>query len=165
MLQLDGAQIPDRKTFRYPLPPPFGPDRSAAFIKVTARPALAQNKDYRAAVDEVLHEARVRDTKAEQAYAKDADLDALIRAREENSKWARETTIATLYDHCVESWETNVVSKGKPLEPTRENFLALAAFEHKALAKVFAKIRDDLTDFDAWSQEAEDAVLEDEAGN
>lgn len=31
-----------------------------------------------------------------------------------------------IYDACITGWETNILSDGKPIEPTRENFIELS---------------------------------------
>ena len=64
------------------------------------------------------------------------------------------------FEHCIDSWETNIQDSGKSLEVTRENFLALSEFPHPEIAKLFTQIRDDLTDFAKWQSEADDEMAE-----
>lgn len=165
-LDLDGAALDmGGREFTYDVPEPFGPKRGPAFLKIVARPAAAVNAGFRAALDEVMHQAQVRDLEAEKALTATGDTESYVRARKAGAQWVQEAIAALNHDHCIVSWETNIQNAGKDLEPTRENFIALSQFEHPDIRAVFNSMRDDLTDAGKFAIEAERQATEDEAKN
>ncbi|WP_212525850.1 hypothetical protein [Actibacterium sp. MT2.3-13A] len=165
-LDLDGAALDmGGREFTYDVPKPFGPKRGPAFFKVVAKPAAAVNASFRAAIDEVMHRAQVRDLEAEKALEKTGDYDAYVRARKDGAKWVQEAIAALNHDHCIVSWATNIQNAGKDLAPTRENFIALSQFEHPDIRALFAAMQADLTDAGKFAIEAERQATEDTAKN
>lgn len=166
MLNLDGAALDmNGREFSYDLPKPWGPKRGPAVFKVTAKPAASINAEFRRAFDDLMHKATVNDLTVEKQFEGSGDIAALVKARTEKNKWITEAIAALRYDHCVISWKTDIQNGGKPLEPTRENFLALAAFEHPDITALFAKVNADLSNFDKFSLDAETEAARDEEKN
>lgn len=166
MLKLDGAMLDmSGREFRYDLPAPFGPKRGPAHLTVIAKPAASQNTAYRQAHEEILLKAKVLDRTADAAYEADKDLEKLVRAQASNVKWAHRALLQLMLDHCILSWSTSIQSDGRDLEPTPENLMALAEFEHPQIQLLFARLRTDLATFDKFSAHAEADALEEEAGN
>lgn len=163
MLALDGAALDmGGRKFTYDLPAPFGPGRGPAYLKVVARPAASVNTQFRAAFDEIQHQARVRDFLTEK---KRGDAEAFIRAQDEDRKWVGRQVFCLSYDHCVISWESNIQNGGKDIEPTRDNFLALSEFPHPAIAKVMSQLQRDIDTMDNFTLEAEREAAEAEVKN
>ena len=166
MLKLDGAQLDmGGREFTYDLPEPWGVDRGEAFLKITAKPAASVNADFRKSLDDVMHKARVRDLTVEEEYKASKNVDALVKGREDNAKWVTEAIATLRYDHCIVSWETDIQSGGGSLEANRDNFLALAAFEHRDIQALFAQMQADLSNFDKFALKASEEDAEAEVKN
>lgn len=165
-LDLDGAALDMAgREFKYELPAPFGPKRGPAVLTVKARPAASMNKPFRAALDNIMHKARARDIAAEKKFERTQDADALANEQIDAARWVAESVAELNFDHCIIEWSTTIQNKGKDLEPTRENFIALAQFEHPTIRKVFEVMQSDLSDFDKFTVEAETEAQEAEIKN
>ncbi|WP_420584904.1 hypothetical protein [Ruegeria sp.] len=112
-----------------------------------------------------MHEAKVHDLKSDKAYKASEDADAFVKARTEGAKWVQKSIAVLNYDHCILSWQTDIQNGGKDLEPTRENFVGLAEYEHPVIADLFAKIQADLSDHEKFSLDAAEEAQEQEVGN
>lgn len=166
MLQLDGGVLEmGGRDFTYKAPKKWGPGDADAFITITARPAASVNAAFRKNLDAVMHEARLRDFTVEEKYKKDGDKDAYVEGREAALKWVTGVIAELRYDNCIIAWHSNIQSDEADIEPTRENFLGLAAYEHPDLQTLFAEVWADLQDFDKFTVEARSAVIKDEEKN
>ncbi len=166
MFTLDGAALDmGGKEFTYEIPAPFGPNRGPATLKIVAKPAASVNTEFRAALEEVLHQAKVKDMASSKAHRESGDDDAFVKARTEDAKWVEAQIAALNYDHCILGWETDIQSSSKNMETTRNNFVALAQFEHPVISRLFAKIRADLGNFEKFSLDAVQDAQEQEVGN
>lgn len=155
-LALDGAALDlGGRKFTYEIAKPFGPKRGQAFLEVIAKPAASQNTAFRTALDDIMHRAKVLDLTAQRRLERDGNEDAFVRANTEAQKWVQRAVAELQFDHCIISWATNIQNDGSDLEPTRENFVALAEFEHPEIRNLFSKMRADLGDFDQFSAEAD----------
>ena len=161
MLELDGAALDlDTVDLTYKLPAPFGPKRGAAVLKIKARPSIAQNPELKAALDKLSSDFRKRQFIREKKFERTRDEEDYI-ASDEADAVAIERKINELhYDHCVVEWSTTIQNKGKDLPATRDNFIALAEFPHKAVTRAIESFREDLRDYAKWQTEAE---IEDDA--
>lgn len=166
MLQLDGAALDmDGREFSYDIPAPFGPKRGPAFLKIVAKPAASVNMKFRAALDRIMHTAKVKDLVSDKAYQQTGDTDAFVATREADAKWVTTSIAGLNFDNCVISWETNIQNAQKDLEPNRDNFISLSQFEHPAINSLFEAIQRDLANFEKFSLEAEEAAVKEEVGN
>lgn len=165
-LQLDGAKFDiETREMTYELPAPFGPKKGPAFVKIIARPASAQNSAFKAKLDKLLNDAKVKDLVRNKRYQERDDVDEFIESGNEDARKVNRAVMALNYDECIESWETDIQNDGKNLEPTRENFLSLSEFAHPQVAKFFARLKADLTDFTKWQNIAEFEVEGEDLGN
>lgn len=165
-LQLDGAKFDiETRELNYELPAPFGPKKGKAYIKIVARPASAQNEGFKGKLDKLLNDAKVKDLVRNKRFQERDDVDEFIASGDEDAKKVNRAVMALNYDECIESWETNIQNAGKNLEATRDNFLALSEFAHPEIAKFFARLKSDLTDFTKWQNIAEVEAEEEELGN
>lgn len=166
MLNLDGAKFDvETRELEYKLPAPFGPKRGPAFLKFVAKPASAQNPEFKAELDRLLASAKQKDILRQKQYQRTDDLEEFVASGEED---ARKTNLAVMklnYDHCIVSWQTNIQNDGKDLESTKENFLALSEFAHPVVARIMARLKEDLTDFAKWQTEADQEAEAEELGN
>ena len=159
MLQLDGAALDmDGREFTYDIPAPFGPERGAAVLTIKARPMATVNASFRAALDKVMHKATVKDRIADDMFEASRDYDAHHAAQVANAKWVDKAVAELNYDHCVIEWSTTIQNGGRDMDPTRDNFIALSLFEHKAITKLVAQVRKDLADHDKFAIDAAKTV-------
>jgi hypothetical protein len=166
MLNLDGAAlVMSGKTFTYEIPAPFGPGRGPATLTLTARPAASQNTDFRARLDELMHQARVLDLTLEKAFERSGNVDSFVRDQARGNRETRLKVIELQYDACILSWSTTIQNEGRDLEPTRDNFIALMQFEHPEIVSLYSKIARDLNSFEKFSLEADRAAAEALEGN
>lgn len=166
MLNLDGAKFDlTTRELVYTLPEPFGPERGEAHITILAKPASAQNPEFKARIEKLMNDAKVKDVLRQKRYRETDDVDEFVRVGEEDAKTVRRKILELNYDECVEDWSTNVQNNGKDLEPTRENFVALAEFPHPVLAKIFDRFNRDLTEHSRWQEIGDREVERETAGN
>lgn len=166
MLNLDGArQDIETREIGYVLPAPFGPNREEAFIKFVAKPASAQNPEYKSALERLLATAKQKDIVRQKAYERTDDLDKFIQSGDEDVKAMNKAVLMLNYDHCIVSWSTNIQNDGADLEATRENYSKLAEFPHPEVSKIFTRLKTDLADFAKWQAEAMAENEEAEKGN
>lgn len=159
MMKLDGAEVEmSGREFTYSIPAPFGPDRGPATLHLTAKPAVSVNASFRAGLDDVMHQAKVKDLMAQEAYDRDKDADAFAHQQAESVKSTHRAIAELNYDNCIINWSTTIQSAGKDIEPTRDNFLSLSAFEHPDIQRLFKAIRRDLTSYEKFSIKAEREV-------
>ena len=166
MLDLDGARfLVETCVFEYNLPAPFGPDRGPAFLKISAKPASAQNTEYKSGLDQLLMTARKRDILREKRFERTNDVDDYVVNSDKDVREINRAVMELSYDHCIVDWQTNIQNSGKNLVPDRDNFLSLCEFAHPEISKIITRIRDDLTDFGQWQSEAETEAEAEELGN
>jgi hypothetical protein len=166
MLKLDGAKFDiETRELNYKVPAPFGPKRGPAFVKIIAKPASAQNPEFKTRIDKLLADAKIKDLVRNKRLQEREDYDEFVKSADDDVKKVNLAVMKLSYDVCVISWETNIQNEGSDLEPTRENFLALFSFEHEEITKVFEKFKNDLTDFAKWQNEVEKEIEDEELGN
>ena len=99
-------------------------DGGECFIAISARAAGPLNTEYMAAMEAVGINAKVIDRKA----GKIDDDEGNVRASHAGKKEIAKQMFGAIYDTCVTEWSTTIIDADtdKPLEATRETFLALA---------------------------------------
>lgn len=120
-MKLNTRELPAVE-FTRKLPEWLGPG-GECFISFKARAGGAVNPAFTLGADRV----KVAYEIAARRLARIEDDEAYIVAQNEALQARTLQWFGEMYDACVLSWETNIQSAGKPLKPTRENFLALAS--------------------------------------
>lgn len=120
MLNLRKRDIPSVK-FRRELPD-FLADGKPCFIDIEARAAGPINIAYFEGMERVALNANVMDRAV--GRIKDDD-DQFVSQNNRNMKTVILSRFGVLYDACVIEWKTNILDGDKPVESTRENFMAL----------------------------------------
>ncbi len=138
-LKLNSREIP-LVSFQRVLPAFLGPEGEECFIEVDARAGGAINQKYVAASEALILRMRVLDRKA-QKVEDDADF---ITTTNRNVMTALRERMGVLYDACVIEWRTNILSEGKPIEATRENFLDLAEVRMPEIAAALVDLEKDV---------------------
>ena len=97
---------------------------------------------------------RIDTTRRVQAVAANRDKEdaAYIAALDAGKRETGAAILAAVYDNCVTAWSTNIIDEdtGSPIEPTRANFLDLAAVRVPEIASAFVGLVafvDDLAGF------------------
>jgi len=62
-------------------------------------------------------------------------------------------TLAVWHDHVIISWSTTVTAEGKPIAPTKENFVEL--FSMEMFLGVFSQLAADAADLSLFAKEVE----------
>ncbi len=134
MLKLNSRELP-MVNVRCALPA-FLAGGDPCFIEFNARAGGAVNTAYLARVEASVLSARIMDRLnddiadiAEKVTAADASLRAVGRAQ-----------FGLVYDTCIIDWQTNIQSDGKPIEATKENFVALSEVRIPSIARAIAKL-------------------------
>lgn len=123
-LKLKKRALPSVKFERDNLPVELADDGAEkCFIRIEARAAGPINPEYVSAIEDVSLNIRVMRAKSD---GKD-DPEDRVRFEDKGIREAMRQRCAALYDSCVISWETNAIDADtdKPIEPSRNNFLAL----------------------------------------
>lgn len=156
-LNLDVSKIDyDTHEFKYDLPKGFGPKRGTAWIKFVARPASLEIPKYRAAVEKLASNYRLKNlvlTKKQKERPNDAEF---INSDIKMKQKFVENTVGGVYDNSIESWETNIQADGKNLEATRANYIALHEHANQDLVDVLVEFSNDLAKISNWQKEFED---------
>ena len=156
-LVLDGVGSVDLdpKEFVYELPVPFGRDRGTAEFRIKGVPASRFNVEYKAKIETIMHRTKVREAKRNRLYEQNSNADRLVRSQQGDIERSMRELFEAFYDNCIVEWSTTIQSKGKDLEPTKENWIALQFFNDDNIDFLFDNIRNDLNDMSELSEQAE----------
>lgn len=112
---------------------------TGAFLTAKVKPAGHLNPEYVTAHDAIDIQRKV--------FARDlmgSGLEGEARAKRavEDQRTIGTMLLEALYDHCIESWDTNIESDKKVIEPTRENFFALSEQRIPEIAEWFQGLQE-----------------------
>lgn len=150
-MKLKTREIPPVQ-FRRVLPEWLGPG-GECYIEVDARAGGAINAAWSAAMEQLMIRARIMDRRIKD----EPNAETFVRTDHQNRLTVVKDTFGILYDTCVLSWRTNILDDGKPIEPSRANFLELAEVRVPEIAAAFMALRVEIMAAGA-------AVVEDDKG-
>lgn len=124
-----------------------------AYIEAKLKPGGFLNPQYMTALEGIDMQRRVGFAAIDQK-----DPEAFAKARDKVLTDTGAALVEAAYDNCVASWSTNIQSDGEAVEPSRENYLALAKIGIPEINKWFTSVSRKVMDVERFITDEDEAM-------